>query len=796
MSKLCFKYTYVLLLVIPLSFILLFLIRRDFIRFKNKEEHAAFKKEKRTLRTIIFILRFLIFSLLLIAIASPFMLMEKPIKGDPTLLILADNSTSFELFDKTVTSDLVTELKKEIPVNINYIAAGEQSAIGDGILNNLQGDDSILVISDGNNNKGRLLGDVLSFASSINSTINTINIHPIKSDTVVTIEGPSEVIIDSRELFKVNVKQIGDEVKYHLQVLLDDTLIFDESSIGTKTFNIERAFPNEGYYKLTARITDMQKDHFSMNNVFYKTIRVLNRPKILVVGNKDSPLISELDKMYDMVKSGTMPDDLNPYFAVIFDDVPYSNIQSKMDLLTEYVSNGGGLLVIGGENSYERGGYKGSLFETLLPVRIGTGEAGNESDVNIVVVIDASSGTADYIAVNKALAVSVIDSLNKDLKVGVIAFNVAPWEVQKIAPLRDHINETVKKIARLKYDGQSFFNLGIAGAYSMLRDVGGGKNIILITDGKTTYEGLRQWTRDAVTSAAAGGTKLYVVGVGEGRDDAFLTELASLGNGIYFPADSSNRLRILFGEPTDQEKEFLNKLVILESTHFITADLGLDAVVSGYNFVIPKPAARTLITTNKKIPILVVWRFGLGRVASFATDDTSKWSGELLSRNNSKVITRTINWVIGDLGKKKEFDVKVQDSSIGKDVEITLVSPIVPRLKDLNFVKFDINMYRALVTKKEAGFYSILNATYAVNYNTEYMKLGMNQEFLDTVKLSGGQVFEPNDYKTIAAEVKKLSRKVRMEEINLKAPFIIIALILFILDITIRRLKEKNVVLS
>lgn len=795
-SEFCFKYAYLLLAIIPVIILLFIIIRKDFIKFKSKEEKKAYRKDMKSIRIILFVLRSMIFSLLIIAIASPFMLRETKIKGDPTLLILVDNSTSFELFDNKITSDLMSELKKEIPVNLKYIGKGEQSAIGDGILANIQGDDNILVISDGNNNKGRLLGDIVTFAASINSTINTVDISPIKKDSVVNMEGPSEVILDSKERFKVNVKQTGDEVGYHLQVLEGNTIVLDKNSIGTRTFAFEREFSSEGYYKLTAKITDLKEDHFDSNNVYYKSIRVLARPKILVVTNKQSPLLDELENQYSMVKTDTIPEDLNSYFAVILDDMHYNNIGPKLDLLTNYVSNGGGLLVMGGESSYERGSYKGSLFETLLPVRIGTGEGNNETDTNIVVVIDASHGTELYIAVNKALAISVIDSLNEEHNVGVIAFNIAPWEVHSIAPLIEHKNETVRKIARLKYDSQSFFNLGVGGAHNMLRDVGGGKNIILITDGKTTYEGLRKWTRDAVSNAASRGIKTYVVGVGEGRDDVFLTELSLLGNGIYFPADATNRIKILFGEPTDEEKEFFNKLVILESTHFITYNVNLDAVISGYNFVIPKPAARTLITTNKNIPILVVWRFGLGRVATWATDDTSKWSGELLSRNNSRVIMRTINWVIGDLSKKKEFDVRVKDTSLGKDVEIIVISPITPRLKDLKFVKVDINKYRSLVTKEETGFYTILNATYAVNYNKEYENLGVNEEFREIVKLSGGQIFDPTDYQTIASEVIKMSNKIRMEETNLKSPFIILVLILFLLDITIRKIREKNKVLG
>ena len=75
-------------------------------------------------------------------------------------------------------------------------------------------------------------------------------------------------------------------------------------------------------------------------------------------------------------------------------------------------------------------------------------------------------------------------------------------------------------------------------------------------------------------------------------------------------------------------------MVILDNTHFITYNLSVDALISGYNYVLPKPSARILVTTNKNIPVLVGWRFGLGRVVVLGTDDGGRWAGELLNKEN------------------------------------------------------------------------------------------------------------------------------------------------------------------
>lgn len=551
---------------------------------------------------------------------------------------------------------LAQKLKGKIPVSIRRIAVGDTSAIGDGILNNIERNENVLVITDGNNNDGKLLGDIMLLASSLNATVSTISMEPVKSDVGVEVFGVSEAIRDTEEEFIVNVNNVGKNTPYTLEVRFDDEIVIAESDDKSRTFTLNKKL-SEGYHKITAELQNVGSgDYFKQNNKFYKTVKVVPRPRVLFVSEKSSPLANELSNIYDLTTLDSIPNELSSYLAVILNDLPASKFLPSMDSLSDYVSDGNGLLVVGGENSYDRGNYKGTFIETLLPVKVGAGEESEKSDVYIVIVIDISHGTADYVNIEKAQAVSIINSLDKKNNVGVIAFNTVPYKVSDIKPLSENKKDIVDKISRLIFDGQSFFNLGLDAGNKMLRSVSGGKNIILITDGKTTYNKLMQNTEESARQAAARGIKVYVAGVGDRRNDDFLIRVATLGEGIYFPVDASNKLEIIFGEPESRDDtEFLNKLVLLDTTHFITFNQSLDVVVSGYNYVIPKPASRMLITTNKNIPIMVTWRFGLGRVVSLATDDGSKWGGEFFKQRklqdpdkNNKLGYRRFN-------KKKEF---------------------------------------------------------------------------------------------------------------------------------------------
>ena len=145
MSKYCVRYSYVLIAIIPILLFLFWLTRKTFVKFNNKFELENYVKSKKTDRKIVFALRSLAFVFLLIAIASPFMLESKTVPGNPRLTILVDNSTSMVLYNSNVAYDLYKKLEGTVPVQIRTIASGEHSTIGNGILNNLEGNDNVLV---------------------------------------------------------------------------------------------------------------------------------------------------------------------------------------------------------------------------------------------------------------------------------------------------------------------------------------------------------------------------------------------------------------------------------------------------------------------------------------------------------------------------------------------------------------------------------------------------------------------------------------------------------------------------
>ncbi len=799
-SKICMKgyclsnpqYLYLLPILV---LVLIILVIINFVKFKKKEEKEAFAKAHRLDRIVFTILRSLVFLFLLIAIASPYTIKETMTEGSPSLTILADNSSSFNIFDTGIAPKLKAGLEEYFPVTLKYIAYGERSAIGDGILQNAEGDDNILVISDGYNNYGRDLGDIILFSSILNTTIHTLKLSPIKKDVSVTIDGPSQVIEQSENTFKVNIHNVGGAGYSKLEVFVDGAQVpVDSQGRFTWRFSL-------GYHKIMARILFPKEDYFPQNNIYYKSVKSLPRPKLLYVTENSGPLQEALEKVYDITVQDNIPDNLDSYDSVILNDINANKISdAQVDLLSDYVSEkGNGLMVVGGENSFNKGNYKKSYFESLLPVKVGIGKKAKGAIVNVVLVIDISESTGfgfsdqssnSKIDVEKSLAVNILNDIALDDNVGVVAFNHLGHVVWRLNQLAKSLDKLPKKIASLKDSGGTLVFIGLFKAINLLDKAQGSKNIIVISDGITQQPG------DAINlarDAASRGIRTYTVGVGENTNEQFMQSLALAGGGMYFKPSESQRLKLLFGEPEEEAGEDTMNLVVVDSNHWITkGDLDLRAKLSGYNFVVPTAGGRKLVATDADRPIIIAGRYGLGRMIVLATDDGSKWSGQLFSKENSKIITRMINWAIGDFTKNNDFDVRVKDTTLGKATDVNVISNEKPEEKGFEFSKIDAGLYSAKFRPKKEGFYQVLKATVGVSYNDEYEKIGMNPRLEELVTISGGYLFDPSDIEKIKDTIISLSKRVRVETINFRWPFAIAALILFLVDVLIRRIRENR----
>lgn len=792
-----FERPWVLLLIIPIFFVLRTLIRKEFILIKGLKPRWG---ERRT----VLLFRTLVFFLLLLAVASPFSLKTTTVQGDPYVKVLVDNSTSFSLYDEGVGPGIKKELENYVEVEYKQFGDSGKTALGDALLNNLERGGSILVISDGNNNYGASLSDVALYAARLNATINAVRLTQTKDDSSIKIFGPEKVIADVENEYKI---ELDGKTAKHITVEVDGEKIFDE--IISNNVVISKKF-SAGSHEIVARIVDA--DYFSINNIFYKTVKVVPKPKIAFFSKKESPMLQILNELYETEKLASIENYKNKHTLVI-NDVNSGDLDDKINEIGDYVAEGNGLLFIGGQNSFDKGDYKGSVTETLLPVFTGAGVEEGEK-INIVIVMDISKSTSVAFGVStaedveKALALSLLSNIGSSSNVGFVAFNTKPYVVSDISPLIEKRAELESKIRSLIDVGDTYIPVGLAKGIELLEKVPGEKNLILLSDGKS---GGSQASANYIKLAAEKDIKVILISVEGGevrRRVAGRPHEAGYGaqylydavvdsqveSALYFRGlESPQKINVLFGERSGKKPQGSSFLVVvLNDNHFITENLEIGAVVTGFNQVIPKSTAQLLITTDSGEPLLTVWRYGLGRIAVLSTDDGSQWAGELLSKKNSKLITRIMNWAIGDPERRLDKFADISDTRVNEETELTVKDRVQPTAEGVAFYKVGEDLYKAGIKTDKEGFQSILGEKFAANYPLEYEDVSFSSDLEKTVQITSGKMFEAKDIQGMVNAIRTQSRRTIDEKSYLRWPFIIAAIIFFLLEVSFRRLAENR----
>ncbi|MBR9692342.1 hypothetical protein GOV07_00240 [Candidatus Woesearchaeota archaeon] len=848
-----------LLWIIPgAALFLLILITRNFFKLALDDEG---KKQQRRARVWVFIARLIMISCIVIALAHPYQESVKEIKGNPRVTLLFDQSASTALMETGFVEDLAEAVDRRIPVTRRAFGSEMTSDVGSAILRNLEPGANLLLISDGNVNDGALLDDVAFYAATVNASISIINLTASSHDSSVIISGPGKVVADSEAAYTVTITTTQRGAQVNLRVTVDSEIVLDKR-VAAGTYAFTRDF-SQGNHRIEARILD--QDKIVENNRYYKSVKVLPKPRILLVTKKSGPLELLLRELYTVEKRTSLPTDLNGYYAVVIDDAPIESLRNTQALHNYLIDErgdyyGNGFVLFGGMDSFDRGGYTGTALEALLPVKVGRGERKRDG-ANLVFILDmsgstggkrgfsseleynnhlASGGKVGYSVeeygkiwrnayyyeegtttadVIKAQAVDAIEQLKLENKVGIIAFGLPPSGpadsveefiaesvkvIEPMAPLFSNRADIVKKIPRITPGGPTSPHLAMQGAVEMLGGVAGDKNIILLTNGRYSAGlGAMNSLKQQLLAIASNARKNYginfmTIGVGVTEnalfpkrvDEAFMKELAAAGDGTYDRATKLNTLLIKWGDPKAKEfgQEF--QLVRLSLTHFITRDLEPTAILNAYNEVAPKDTAELILAADSGQPALTTWRYGNGRVAAW-TVFAGNNQGQLLNDENSLLVSRTVNWAIGDPQRKEAYFVDIPDVRTNEHGSIIVQSDDVVTSEGLVFSKQG-NRYTTEFAPGEQGFASLLGEEYAVNRPSELDKVGLSQDLASLVKTTGGKVFKSTDADAIVEHAKEVSRRVTLTQEIVTMPFLVAAMLLLLLEITLRRVTQRR----
>ncbi len=758
----------------PLALLPVAAVLLAYFVFRDGGDRSASSRSRR----LLFVSRLVVVVLLVVAAMGPYTVQTRETPGEPRVTLLTDESESMGVYPNA-TEDIVADVEAAgVPVTRATVGSGTASRIGDGIVANLQENGTVVVLSDGRVTTGRGLQTAAEAAASLNATVNTVDVSPDRTERAVTLSGPSTATVGLSSRFVVALSGVEAEEPVPVEVSVDgETVREDEMAAGDR-IRVNHTFEDRGTHRVT--VTADSRDVYDRNDVFYHTVRVVEKPDVLYVAEGEYPFRGYLDSLYNVTAASSVPDDLDGYAAVVVQDVPAGRL-GNVSALQRHVISGGGLVSVGGENAYESGGYGESPVASLLPVRVGEATGGA---TNIVLLIDISGSTREDLDVQKGIALDVLDQLGDVNQVGVVAFGSDAYRVSDIQQLGGNRGEMENRIRRLQPEDKPGTDIanGLLGADEGLGDRRG--TIILLSDGFVA-----NGERPVVVAGQLGREGRRVIGVGaaERVNVPVMQRIASESGGSYFEASERNRLRLLFGAASRQFQG--DGLTIVTPGTFITSGLELTASPRQANEVAVKSGADYQVATADGTPAIASWRFGLGRavsVTAYANDGTL---GGLLEEPDSLALTKSVNYAVGDPARTSTGVTRVGDARVGEPASLTYRGDERPTAPDVSFRQVAERTYEGEFTPESAGYGDVLGTTYAANYSPEYATFGTSPELDEIVKTTRGQTFETDEGEALARLAQEQSTEIRSVRDSWDWVALLLALLGFALEVGFRRLQ-------
>lgn len=543
----------------------------------------------------------------------------------------------------------------------------------------------IVILSDGIQTEGDAAEAArLAAANSVQIDYVPLTRVPGPEVLVTNVSAPSTVGED--ELFDVTVTvQSEAQALVTMTITAGGSVILAENvtlQAGTNAFTRTLKAPKQGFADLAVRVDPAAgSDTFYQNNELAAFTQVTGEPRILLVTQTPEEIASLLPALQnsgigvDVVNAESLPSGLAglaSYKSIVLANVPATVLtDSQMRLIQTYVRDlGGGLVMIGGPESYGVGGYFETPIEETLPVQMQLKDQKRVPSLTMVYVIDRS-GSMEVIGVSgitnlelaKEASRRSINFLYPRDRAGVLSFDSDPQWLVQIQPVTNK-DSMVSQIGALRpgggtdiYNAVKKIQADLPGDPSTL------KHVILLTDGGADPTGIVEMVESMkndhnITTTA--------IGIGDGVPP-FMQDIARAGGGTYYKlADARNIPQIFSAETVLITRSYI---VEKDFTPILTANnemlRGITAVpeLKGYVATSAKDTATIVLTApGYNDPLLATWQYGLGRAVAWTSDAAPRWS---------------VNWVQWDGFQR--FWSQIIRSSIVEGLDTRLETRVVNR---------------------------------------------------------------------------------------------------------------------
>jgi len=512
----------------------------------------------------------------------------------------------------------------------------------------------IVLLSDGRENLGAVEPEIRAAIQAGVQIAIAPQTNPAPEEVLVEAVEVAPQIREGDALDIVVAVGATVSTRANVRLWLDGRLISDQAvdlSPGSNRFTASQANLKKGFHTLWARV-EAERDTFGQNNELSAYTVVKDRPRVLIV----APTELEVRPLRDALVASEIQVEVRQTQAITpklsamrrYDGLIIANTAATAFSLDQqrtvraFVQTlGGGLVVIGGENSYGLGDYARTPIADALPVNMNIPGKRDRGSVAMVLIIDKSGsmdmredGTTKMHMAREAASLA-LESLDPADRIGVLVFDTQPrWSVAPrqlgTGPDLELVRERIRAIDAS--GGTEIFPALDVG-FRAIRDLPSRyKHIILLSDGRSLsnadYDRLISQMRQASITLSS-------IAIGSDADVALLSDLARQGEGRYYfvdkardiPVVTTKEARIASGSPV-VEGQVSPKVLSPSPVLKAIAPPSIPAL-SGYLVTTIKDQAQTVLAPNdvRADPILAQWQYGLGRSVAWTSDLGKKWAG-------------------------------------------------------------------------------------------------------------------------------------------------------------------------
>lgn len=339
----------------------------------------------------------------------------------------------------------------------------------------------------------------------------------------------------------------------------------------------------------------------------------------------------EVTRAASLEAAGSLRSARDNYEVIIAENQDFeawpASAKSQME---EFVRQGGGFLLIAGENNLyvERESDDADPLNRMLPAVLAPPRTPEGAAVALV-VDKSSSMEGKKMQLARQSAMGVVENLRPVDNVGVLAFdNSFQWSI----PIRKNDDPDMLKqlIGGIIADGGTQIAPALNEAYRQIKPQEAVyRHILLLTDGISEEGDSIQLAREAAREKIT----ISTIGLGQDVNRAYLERVASTAEGrSYFLIDVAQLAQVVLRDVLEHtgtsvtEREFQPK-VLREVELLDGVDLRLAGPLLGWVKFEAKDSAETILEIeDEEDPLLSRWQYGLGRSAVFTSDATNRWA--------------------------------------------------------------------------------------------------------------------------------------------------------------------------